>query len=162
MIDYTSSYQAAFDKAVSLIFETFAYSRRRVEVYFQATMLMNIGSKYSNLVTTIPKDWKDDNTNLPETTLQIIQYFVFMKEARKTRIFEPPNHFPHPNALPKAVALIPNVEKGLTTHYTDCCWVKHPELRPKFPLGKMRTRNSQRNLKTETPMKTEAITKRTR
>lgn len=119
---------------------------------------MNIGSKYSNLVTTIQKDWKDDNTILPETILRIIQYFVFMKEARKTRIFEHPHHFPHPNALPKAVALVPNVEKSLTAHYTDFCWIKHPELRPKFPLGKMRTQNSQRNLKTETPIKTEAIT----
>ena len=39
------------------------------------------------------------------------------------------------------------VEKGLTTHYTDCCWIKHPELQVKYFLARMRLRESQKNLR---------------
>ncbi len=47
------------------------------------------------------------------------------------------------------------IEKGLTIHYTDCCWIKHPELRQRYALGCMQTRGSQRNLKAKKEIKTE-------
>lgn len=40
---YTSHYQASFDKVISLLMETSSYTRKSTEMYFQATMLMNIG-----------------------------------------------------------------------------------------------------------------------
>lgn len=36
-------------------------------------MLINIGPKYSELVFTIRKDWKNKTTNLVEAILQIIR-----------------------------------------------------------------------------------------
>lgn len=42
---YTSGYQAAFDKLVGFLTDTSPYIRKSTEMYFQATMLMNIGTK---------------------------------------------------------------------------------------------------------------------
>lgn len=54
--EYTSSYQAAFDKVASLLADTSPYTRSSTEAYFQATMVMNIGSEYFTLVSTIHKE----------------------------------------------------------------------------------------------------------
>ena len=53
---YTSNYQAAFDKVGSLLADSSPYTRNSTEVYVQATMLMNIGSEYSALVSLIQKE----------------------------------------------------------------------------------------------------------
>lgn len=148
--EYTSSYQAAFDKVVGLLTETSHYTRKSTEMYFQATMLMNIGSECSALVSAIQKDWKDETTNLAETVLQIIRHFEFMEGTEKDKsVLQTSTSRPTP-AAPKGSCKNPEcIEKGLTTHYTDRCWIKHPELRQKYALGRMRTRGSQRNLKAE-------------
>lgn len=54
--EYTSSYQTAFDKVVSLLTNSSYYTCKSIEMYFQVTMLMNIGTKYSAFVSAIPKD----------------------------------------------------------------------------------------------------------
>lgn len=54
--EYISNNQAAFDKVAGLLVETSPYIRSSTKFYFQATMLMNIGSKYSNLISTIQKE----------------------------------------------------------------------------------------------------------
>lgn len=84
---YTSSYQAAFDKVAGLLVETSPYTRSSTESYFQAIMLMNIGSEYSTLVSAIQKEWKDaETTNLSEIVLQIIRHFEFMKGSTQDNI----------------------------------------------------------------------------
>lgn len=84
---YTSSYQAAFDKIESLLADPFPYTRASTEAYLQATMLMNIGSEYFALVSSIQKEWKTAETaNLPEAILQIIRHFEFMKGTTKDNI----------------------------------------------------------------------------
>lgn len=45
-------------------------------------------------------------------------------------------------APPKSV-----FDRGLTTHYSDRCWVKNPELRAKYALRQMKPRGSNRNLR---------------
>lgn len=55
---YTSNYQAAFDKVIGLLSNTSSYTRQSTEMYFQATMLMNIATEYSALDSAIQKDWK--------------------------------------------------------------------------------------------------------
>ena len=67
--EYTSSYQAGFDKVVGLLTDTSHYTCQSTEMYFQATMLMNMGTEYSTLVSAIQKDWKDETKNLAETVL---------------------------------------------------------------------------------------------
>ncbi len=81
--DFTSSYQAAFDKVANLLTETLYYTRQSIEMYFQATMLMNIGLEYSGLISAIQKDWKDDTINLAEAILQIIRHFEFLEGTEK-------------------------------------------------------------------------------
>lgn len=51
--EYTSSYQAAFDKVALLLADSSPYTRNSTEAYFQATMLMSIGSEYSALISAI-------------------------------------------------------------------------------------------------------------
>ena len=157
--EYTSSYQAAFDKVGSLLADSSPYTRNSTEAYFQATMLMNIGSEYSALVSSIQKEWKTaEATDLPETILQIIRHFEFMKGTTKDNILRvtTPTGTQQTVSLaggaPKGSCTNPEcIEKGLTTHYTDKCWVKNPELRKKYALGKMRTRGLQRDLRAPPP-----------
>lgn len=144
--EYTSHYQASFDKVASLLNDNSSYTRKSTEMYFQATMLMNIGTDYSALVSAIQKDWKDENTNLAEAVPQIIRHFEFMEGNEKTRnVMQTSNSNPSIHRAPKSSCTNPEcVEKGLTTHYTDRCWIKHPELRAKYTLGRMRPRGSQK------------------
>ena len=76
---FTNSYQTAFDKVANLLTETTYYTWQSIEIYFQATILINIGPEYSGLVSAIQKDWKDETTNLAEAILQIIRHFEFME-----------------------------------------------------------------------------------
>ncbi len=124
-------------------------------------MLMNIGPEYSGLVSAIQKDWKDETTNLAEAIVQIIRHFKFMEGTEKYKSVlqmsqtSAPTSRPTP-AAPKRSCKNPEyIKKGLTTHYTDRCWIKHPELRQKYALGRMQTRGSQRNLKPKKETKTE-------
>lgn len=48
--EYTSSYQAAFDKIVGLLTDSSHYTCKSTEIYFQATMLINIRTEYSALI----------------------------------------------------------------------------------------------------------------
>ena len=82
---YTSHYQAAFDKVVGLLTDTSSYTRQSIAMYFQATILMNIGTEYSALVLAIQKNWKDETTNPAEAVLQMIRYFKFMEENEKAQ-----------------------------------------------------------------------------
>lgn len=66
---YISSYQAVFDKVVGLLTDSSHYTCKNTEIYFQATMLMNIRTKYLVFILIIQKDWKDKTTNLTETIL---------------------------------------------------------------------------------------------
>lgn len=54
-------------------------------MYFQTTMLMNIGTDYSALVSAIQKDWNDDTTNLAEAVLQIIRYLNSWRKTRRRK-----------------------------------------------------------------------------
>ena len=73
----------AFDKVVSFLTETSAYPRQSIEMYFQASMLMNIRTNYLALVSAIQKDWKDKTTNLAEAVIQIIRHFEFIEVNEK-------------------------------------------------------------------------------
>ncbi len=133
--EYISHYQVSFDKVVNLLTGgNSSYTRKSTEMYFQATMFMNIGVEYLALVSSIQKDWKDENTNLAEAILQIIRHFEFMEGNEKAKVMQTSapsiHHAPKGSCTNKEC-----VEKGLTTHYTDRCWIKNPKLRAKYALG---------------------------
>ncbi len=144
--EYTSHYQASFDKVVNLLTGTSSYTRKSTEMYFQATMLMNIRVEYSALVPSIQKDWKDENTNLAEAVLQIIRHFEFMEGNEKAKVMQ--TSAPSIHHVPKGPCTNKEcVEKGLITHYTDRYLIKNPKLQAKYALGRMRPRGSQKNLR---------------
>lgn len=123
---------------------------------------MNIEPEYSGLVFVIQKDWKDKTTNLAETILQIIRHFEFMEGIEKHKSVlqtsQTSTLLSRPTlAAPKKLCKNPEcIKKSLTTHYTDCCWIKYPELGQKYALDRMQTHGSQRNLKAEKETKTES------
>ncbi len=116
-------------------------------------MLMNIGTKYSALVSAIQKDWKDKTTNLTEIMLQIIRHFEFIKGNEKSNkiVLQISARSSRPSPItPKGSCKNQKyISKGFTTYYTNCCWIKHPKLRQKYTLNWMRLCGSQRNLKAQ-------------
>lgn len=81
---YTSSDQAAYDKIIGLLTNSSHYTWKIIKMYFQATMLINIRTKYSALVSAIQKNRKDETINLTESVLEIIKHFEFIKESKKS------------------------------------------------------------------------------
>lgn len=53
---YISHYQVSFDKIPSLLTETSSYTQKNAEIYFQATILMNIRTDYLAFVSVIQKN----------------------------------------------------------------------------------------------------------
>lgn len=144
VVDYTSSYQAAFDKITSLLKDDSNLTIKSVEMLLQGAMLMNISKEYTSLISTIETGWTDATTNLPNTVFQIIRHSEIMKGHAKEKVLLTSGI----HRAPKGSCTNPEYfEKGLTTHYTDRCWIKHPELRAKYTLRQMRLKGSNRNLK---------------
>lgn len=52
-------------------------------MYFQATIIMNIGLEYFELISTIQKDLNNGINNFAEAILQIIKHFKFMEGTGK-------------------------------------------------------------------------------
>lgn len=86
---YTSNYPAIFDKVVGFLIDSSHYTRKNIEMFFQATMFMNIETKYSALVLSIQKDWKDKITNLTEMVPYIIKDFEFVERNKKSNKIVP-------------------------------------------------------------------------
>lgn len=131
-------------------------------MYFPTTILMNIGLKYSGVVSAIQKDQEDEITNFAKAILQIIRHFKFIEGTQKHKLVLQTSQTSAflsklTLAAPKGLCKNPEcIEKGLTTHYTDYYQIKYLELRQKYSLGCMQTRGLQKNLKTEKKTKTES------
>lgn len=69
LYEFISNYQVALDKVIGLLTAKSHYTQKNTEIYFKATILMNIGLKYSRLVFAIQKDQKDETTNLAKAIL---------------------------------------------------------------------------------------------
>lgn len=127
---YISSYQAVFEKIVGFLIKKSHHIRKNTKMNFQAIILRNIGPKYLALVSAIEKDWKDETTKLVEVVLQIIRYFEFMESTEKGKFVFQTSISKPASAILKGFCKNPEyIEKGLTTHYTNWCWIKHLELK---------------------------------
>lgn len=152
VVDYTSRYQIAFDKILSLINdnEDSWVSRKTIEITLQGNLLRHLGKDYSALVSAIETTWKEETTDLADTILRIIRHAEINKGNEKDTA-------DNVNALavgaqreraPRGSCTNQEcIDRGSTAHYSDKCWVKHPELRAKYALKHMRTRGSNRNLR---------------
>lgn len=56
VIEYTSSYQARFNKVVFFLSRTLPYFWASIEAYFRAAMLIKIGTDYLTPVSLIQND----------------------------------------------------------------------------------------------------------
>ncbi len=142
--EYTSHYNASFDKVVGLLTDTSSSTCQSTKMYLQATILMNIGMKYSALVSAIQKDRKDENTNLAEAILQIIRHLELMEKNKKAKIMQtstPSIHF----ASKRSCTNPECVKNGFTTNDTVRCWIKNLELRAKYFLSRIRPCGSPKN-----------------
>ena len=69
-------------------------------MYLQTTMLINIEVEYLRLVSSIQKNWKDENTNLAKAALQIIRHFKSMEGNKKAKMMQtstPPIYYASKN-----------------------------------------------------------------
>ena len=147
IINYTSRYQVAFDKITSLTTEDGWMSRKTVEITLQGSLLQHLGKGYSALVSAIETEWKEETTNLSDTILRVIRHAEINKGnaqdlAESTKVLSTGIQ-----RAPKGTCTTPEcVERRVTSHYNDRCWIKNPELRAKYSLRQMKPRGSNRNL----------------
>lgn len=123
-------------------------SKKTVEMALQESLLWYLGKNYSTLVSAIETVWKDKTINLSDTILRVTCYAEIDKGNEEDSV---------PNAkvltaniyrVPKGTCIMKEcVERRITTHYTNCCWVLHPKLRAKYSFCQMRLRRSNQNLK---------------
>ena len=155
VMDYTGRYQVAFDKIQSLIGPNSWMSKKTVEMALQGSLLRHLGKDYLALVSAIETVWEDGNTNLSDIIFRVTRHAEINRGNAEDNADTPNTKVLAANIqrAPKGTCTTKEcVERGVTTHYTDRCWILHPELRAKYSLRQMRTRGSNRNLrKANTP-----------
>ncbi len=152
IIDYTSRYQIAFDKLLSLLNTESWMSKKTIEMTLQGSLLRHLGRDYAALVSVIETNWKEETTDLVDTILRVIRHAEINKGNDKDNA-DVKVLAANIYRAPKGTCTTKEcIKRGVTTHYTDRCWVLHLELRAKYSLHQMRPRGSNRNLKkTNTP-----------
>lgn len=86
-------------------------------MYFQITILINIGPKYLALISTILKDLKNETINLAEVVLRIMRYFEFMKNTEKSKsVLQISTSKPIPAALKKLCKNLDYIENSIIIH----------------------------------------------
>ena len=85
VVDYTSRYQIAFDKILSLINENEDcwISKKTIKMTLQRNLLTHLGKDYSALVSAIETTWKEETTELADTILRIIRHAEINKGNEK-------------------------------------------------------------------------------
>ena len=147
VFEYLSRYQIAIDKITSLIIENGWMSRKTVEITLQGNLLWHLGKDYSALVSAIDTEWKEETTNFFDTILRVIRHAEINNKnaqdvAGNTKVLATVTQ-----RAPKRTCTTPEcVERKVTTHYNDRCWIKNPELRAKYSLRQMKPRGSNQNL----------------
>lgn len=156
--EYTSIYLAAYDYICGLTTEDSDLTTKGPGMLLQAAMLLNISNEYAGIVLTIESEWKNGTTDLESTILRLVKYEAIRKgneaagteQSAKTTVLLSSSKPPKSESLraPKGTCTNPQcVQKGVTSHYTDHCFLKNPELRrPRYPLQQMRPKGSRGNL----------------
>ena len=161
--EYTSVYQAAYDQICGLTTEDSDLSTKGAGMLLQAAMLLNMGNEYAGIVSTIESEWKNGTTDPESTILRLVKYEAIRKgneatgteQSAKTTILLSSTKPAKPESLraPKGSCTNPEcVAKNVTSHYTDHCFLKHPELRrPRYSLQQMGLKGSKGNLRNDNP-----------
>ena len=151
IMEYTSRYQIAFDKILSLLNKDSWMSKKTIEMALQGSLLRHLGKDYSALVSAIETTWKEETTDLQDTILRIIRHAEINKGNDQDTTENTTNAMAvnaQRERAPQGTCTTQEcVDRGSTAHFIERCWVLHPELRPKYPLRSMRLRGSNRSLK---------------
>ena len=147
-----SKYQEAYDSVYSLISTKCELSAKGAELILQAGLLPGMENKYSGIVSMIETEWKIGSTNIAESTQKLIRFAEIEKEnnqaqgqtgtPQQSALLTSKPAKPSNGAPPGTCTNLDCIKKGNITHYTDRCFLKYPELRPKHSLHQMRIKNS--------------------
>ena len=158
--EYCSKYQEAFGTVCGLVSTDTEISAKAAGVPLQPGLLTEMENEYSSIVSMMETEWKMGTTNIAESAKKLVRFAEIRKENDQA---------PRPSDTPKQSALLTSkplkpsnrappgtctnpdcIKKGNTQHYTDRCFLKYPELRPKHLLHQMRTKGSKQNLQSQT------------
>lgn len=122
-------------------------SKKAIKITLQRSLLQHLGKDYAALVLTIKTMWKNKTTDLADIIFRVIRYAKINKRNNKdstdVKVMAASIHW-----APKGTCTTKKyVEKGVTIHYTDWCWVLHPKLYAKYSLYQMRPKRLNQNLK---------------
>lgn len=159
VVDYTSCYQIAFNRLLSLIIKKSWISKKSIEIALQRSFLWHLGKSYMALVLAIKTTWTDETIDLSNTILRIICHAKINKRNEKdsmenlskvvlaTRTSQAPK---------KTYTTQECIDRGIKTHFFDWCLVKHSEFWARYLLRQMRTRGLNQSLKkATTPVESE-------
>lgn len=137
---YCNTYKAALDQLCGMLEPHSLINRKAAEALLQGFMLFNLTEIYMPLITKFRMEWTTANTDLSKACLSIEEYYIPVNDGNASKAFHV-TPTKNPNRKPKGTCDFDEcVKAGITTHYKDKCWRKHPELRPKFALNKMKTK----------------------
>ena len=158
MEEYTSAYREAYDDICNVTTEDSEMTTKAASMLLQGALLSNMGPEYAGIASTIESQWKARSTNLQSTILRLIKYEEIRKGSSEDKQTSQPtilltsSNPPKPRA-PKGTCTFPDcVKRGITSHFIENCYMKHPELRParpKYSLRQMKTKGSKTNLRSE-------------
>lgn len=135
IVEYTSRYQIAFDKILSLLNDDSWMFKKTVEMTIQGSLLRHVGKDYSALVSAIETTWTDETTDLQDTILRVIRHAEINKDNNQDIA---DNASLSTNALavnaqreraPRGTCTTQEcIDRRSTAHFMERCWVLHPEL----------------------------------
>lgn len=120
----------------------------------QAGLLTGMEDEYTSPISTLESEWKEGETDLANSILRLIRFSNIQKENAKTANKSSPSALltaspskPASHQAPPGTCKNQEcIDKGVTTHYTERCFLKYPELRAKYSLRGMKPRGSRTNL----------------
>lgn len=85
VVDYTSCYQIAFTKILSLINKNKDswISKKTIKITLQENLFKHLGKDYFALVLAIETTWKEKTTDLVDIILKIIRHTEINKKNKK-------------------------------------------------------------------------------
>lgn len=121
VLDYTSCYQIAFNKLVSLISTEGWMSWKTVEMTLQRSLLRHLEQNYSAFVSAIETGGTENTTNLSDAILRVIHHAEIPKGNALDNVAEPPKVMvTNTQRAPKGTCTTPEcVKRGVTTYYND-------------------------------------------
>lgn len=143
---YCRAFETTLDQVAGMLQPDSIINQKGAEAMLLTCMLANVTDTYKPLIAQLRERWTPTNTSLSKACLAISRYDFATKErsseANKAMLTTTKN----PNRAPKGTCDFEDcVKAGLTTHWKDKCWKKHPDLRPKFRLNRMKTKNTKPN-----------------